>query len=75
MLQVHYGKRKGRRDLYGRKCNLCGVDFMSNIPHRCFCEQCRTTSDLYRFHEWLPEFSLEAGEEDSADNSVITKVA
>jgi hypothetical protein len=40
---------------YSRACNLCGQSFVATTPHRCFCEGCKSSSDLYRFHDWLPD--------------------
>ena len=40
---------------YSRKCNLCGNSFTASIPHRYFCDACKEGSDLYRFHDWLPD--------------------
>jgi hypothetical protein len=28
---------------------------MASIPHRVFCDECKESSDLYRFHDWLPD--------------------
>lgn len=38
-----------------RLCNLCGEGFRALTPHCCFCDECKLHSDLYRFHDWLPD--------------------
>lgn len=42
-----------------RPCNICGERFRAATPQCCFCEDCKLHSDLYRFHDWLPD-ALEA---------------
>lgn len=55
----HRSKAKRR---YARDCNLCGHSFIASVPHRCFCDGCKTSSDLYRFHDWLPDAPPEISE-------------
>ncbi len=42
-----------------KPCNICGEPFRAPTSQCCFCEECKSHSDLYRFHDWLPD-SLEA---------------
>jgi protein-arginine kinase activator protein McsA len=35
------------------KCNICKMAFKPRNRHELFCEQCRLTSETYRFAEWL----------------------
>lgn len=48
-------KTKARKSTYARSCNICGDRFIARTPHRCFCDNCKASSDLYRFHDWLPD--------------------
>jgi hypothetical protein len=57
--QRRHGNRQNKKKYYARSCNLCGLDFIVDQAHRCFCEECRSTSDLYRYHDWLPEAPTE----------------
>jgi len=60
MLQVtqkHWRQSKSRRP-----CNLCGQRFQASPAYRFFCEACRSTSDLYRYHDWLPEAPMDSDE-------------
>lgn len=52
----HHPKAKRR---YARDCNLCGHVFIASVPHSCFCDGCKMSSDLYRFHDWLPDAPAE----------------
>lgn len=56
MLHLKQGSKKNPVKLrYAQACNLCGDIFRTTAPHRCFCDSCKATSDLYRFHDWLPD--------------------
>lgn len=39
----------------GRKarCNICKAPFKAASRYELFCEQCRLTSETYRFSDWL----------------------
>ncbi|MGZ3694040.1 MAG: hypothetical protein ACXWQO_07555 [Bdellovibrionota bacterium] len=54
------GQRPNKtKNRYARACNLCGETFIATAPHSCFCEGCKLNSDLYRFHDWLPDAPAE----------------
>lgn len=66
MLKVKHGKNSHKaKQRYARVCNLCGISFVAKIPHRCFCDDCKMSSDLYRFHDWLPDALPESWELES----------
>ena len=58
---------------YARACNLCGDVFVATVPHRCFCRSCKASSDLYRFHDWLPEAPGEMS--DTAGAMTVPEIA
>lgn len=58
-------KEKTAPVIRARKCNLCGTRFQARSPHRCFCDDCRA-SDIYKFHDWLPEAPQELWEQEEA---------
>lgn len=45
----HDGSGHNRRT----KCNICKMSFKPHNKFELFCEQCRMTSETYRFAEWL----------------------
>jgi hypothetical protein len=55
-----------KRAKKARACNLCGRDFITKSSHLCFCEECRSSSDLYRYHDWLPELPAGFSDEEEA---------
>ncbi len=43
-----------------RACNLCGTQISSSNVHILYCSECRKSSDLIRFSEWMPGISPES---------------
>lgn len=42
-----------RRQNRKKKCNICGKPFRNGSVHARFCDSCKTSSELYRFHDTL----------------------
>ncbi|MCM2323636.1 MAG: hypothetical protein NDJ90_10290 [Oligoflexia bacterium] len=47
-------KRRYERCLSRLRCNLCRKLFRPGNKLDRFCRACKTESELFRFHEWLP---------------------
>lgn len=46
--------RKNKESCSVRKCNLCNEKFLAVSRFERFCRSCKTTNEIYQFHETLP---------------------
>lgn len=46
--------RSSKEKTERKACNLCQVKFTAHSKFERFCPDCKESSELYHFHEWLP---------------------
>lgn len=46
------GEKKIR---YRKQCNICHREYLTYAKYKLFCSDCRGTSEVYRYNEWMQE--------------------